>query len=544
MKYFNKTIFAILLATGALSSSCESYLEEENHTAVSLESANKSSEIFDQLLGSVYERARETTTYYQPEMLYTLEDLGTDIVTRNSILSGTSAVNDYVNFNSTVADVEVYWGNQYEVIAAANLTIDNAENVEGLNETTKTIGIGAAKFFRALCYFNLVENFGGVPLVVNQVTPADAEKKYTRDSEEDVYAQILLDLEESLNAVEETPADYGIISKDAVRHLTSKVLLTRAYKSFAAPTDFTDAADLAEIVIANHDLVPTFDELTAISNQRNSEVIFSYLFGGDVISRGWGNSRHQMYKFDYFNYPGMTRGNKGLNSALTPFFYSLFSEEDERAEATYRRAIYAEVDYVKNINGTDVTVTAGDTAIYFPKTAWSQAAIDAARYKVINPGTYFQNDGVTSVHYPMFKKFDDPTTPFAYTDQESAGQRDMVMMRSGEAYLIAAEAYLGASDPVTAAARLTTIRSRAGLITPVLSTEVTLDFILDERARELVGEVNRWMDLKRTGKLIERTLEHNPHAKFNNALNEKNLLRPIPQVEIDNSGGNINQNPI
>ncbi|MDO3695636.1 RagB/SusD family nutrient uptake outer membrane protein [Wenyingzhuangia sp. chi5] len=544
MKYINKTIFTILLAAGAISSSCESYLEEENYTAVSLESANKSSDIFDQLVGSVYERARETTTYYQPEMMYALEDVGTDIVTRGAILSGTDPINDYVNFNSTNNVVRVYWGNQYKVIASANLAIDNAVNIQGLEESAKNTGIGEAKFFRALSYFNLVENFGGVPLIINQVTPADTEIKYSRSTEEQVYTQILKDLNEALLAVDETPDDYGRVSKDAVRHIMSKVLLTRAYKSFADVNDFTEAAALAETVIANHDLVATFPDLIDINNQRNSEVVFSYLFGSDPVSRGWGNSRHQLYKFDYFNYPGMTRGNKGIGPAPTPFFYSLFGEDDERAEATYRRAIYAEKNYVKNIAGTDVTVVAGDTAIYFPKTAWSQTAIDAARYKVINPGTYFENDGITSVHYPMFKKFDDPSTPFAYTDQESAGQRDMVMMRSGEAYLIAAEAYLGASNPTTAAARLTTLRARAGLTTPVLPTEVTLDFILDERARELVGEVNRWMDLKRTGKLIERTLMHNPHAKFNNALNAKNLLRPIPQVEIDNSGGNITQNPI
>jgi hypothetical protein len=119
----------------------------------------------------------------------------------------------------------------------------------------------------------------------------------------------------------------------------------------------------------------------------------------------------------------------------------------------------------------------------------------------------------------------------------------MVMMRSGEAYLIAAEAYLKSSNATTAAARLTTLRARACLVTPVTAGQVTLDFILDERARELIGEVNRWMDLKRTGKLIERTLLYNPHAAMNNALKAKHLLRPIPQYEIDNTHGSITQNP-
>ncbi len=142
----------------------------------------------------------------------------------------------------------------------------------------------------------------------------------------------------------------------------------------------------------------------------------------------------------------------------------------------------------------------------------------------------------------MFKKFDDPTVSFTQPDQPSWGERDMVMMRSGEAYLLAAEAYLKSSNTTTAAQRLTELRTRAGLTTAVEPGDVTIDFILDERARELTGEVNRWMDLKRTGKLVERTLAHNPHAAFNNALNSKHLLRPIPQTEIDNSGNSITQN--
>ena len=69
-----------------------------------------------------------------------------------------------------------------------------------------------------------------------------------------------------------------------------------------------------------------------------------------------------------------------------------------------------------------------------------------------------------------------------------------------------------------------------------------LDFILDERARELAGEVSRWLDLKRTGKLIERVLAHNPHAALNNAIEPRHLVRPIPQAEVDLSNGSIRQN--
>ena len=76
----------------------------------------------------------------------------------------------------------------------------------------------------------------------------------------------------------------------------------------------------------------------------------------------------------------------------------------------------------------------------------------------------------------------------------------------------------------------------------VASSDVNIDFILDERARELVGEYKRWMDLKRTGKLIERTLAHNNLAARENKMDEHILVRPIPQSVIDQTEGEISQN--
>jgi hypothetical protein len=544
MKYSNYKIIGILLTASILGTACDSYLEEENRSSVTIASAASDPKTFDQLVATVYERARTTTTRYAPDMYYSFEDLGTDIVTRGTALSGISDLNDYVELNSFNGVTHTYWANQYNIISATNIAIDNADVIIGIAPAVKTAGVGEAKFFRAMSYFNLVENYGGVPLILNQVTTTSRD--YTRATEEAVYTQIVKDLEDALTGVNETPTVYGRVTKDAVRHFMSKVLLTKGYKPFGVPADFTTAATLAETIISKHALVSTFTSLTSITNQRNSEVIFSYLFGSSPLSRGWGNSKHQLYKFPYYDYPGMTRGNlyqKGLEPLPTLFFYNLFDDNDQRADATFRREILADKAFTTTVNGSPVTVNAGSRAIFFPKVAWTAAEIAAVPYKVINPDKYFVVDGITNAHTPMFKKFDEPGVPFKQPNELSEGTRDMVVMRSGEAYLIAAEAYLKASNPTTAAARLSTLRARAGLTTTVTSGQVTLDFILDERARELVGEANRWMDLKRTGKLIERVLLHNPHAKMNNALKTKHLLRPIPQYEIDNTYKSITQNP-
>ena len=71
---------------------------------------------------------------------------------------------------------------------------------------------------------------------------------------------------------------------------------------------------------------------------------------------------------------------------------------------------------------------------------------------------------------------------------------------------------------------------------------VTIDMILDERSRELMGEYNRWYDLKRTETLIDRTMKHNPWTKASGSISAKHYLRPIPQQEIDLASNDLSQN--
>ena len=131
---------------------------------------------------------------------------------------------------------------------------------------------------------------------------------------------------------------------------------------------------------------------------------------------------------------------------------------------------------------------------------------------------------------------------------------DVSCARLGEAYLIAAEAYLMQNDKTNAAKMIKTLRSRPGTIKPgfeadmaVSENDMTIDFILDERARELAGEYVRWTDLKRTHKLIEyvKAYQEDPVQASNlqGPDGKYKILRPIPQKAIDLNKAEIQQNP-
>ena len=114
-----------------------------------------------------------------------------------------------------------------------------------------------------------------------------------------------------------------------------------------------------------------------------------------------------------------------------------------------------------------------------------------------------------------------------------------------------------AGDQPTAMARTNEVRKRAERVAGSLvltdPAAVTIDFILDERARELVGEYHRWMDLKRVGKLVERNELYNTPLRtkyanngidaFAGAGGARKILRPIPQRALDLNKAEIEQNP-
>jgi hypothetical protein len=545
MKLVNKIL--LLLTSFIIFSACESYIEEDIFSDITSENFIDENNA-DQLVVGVYAQLREV--YKQ----YSFHFYGTDIFTiKDDVPSGFNPENDYFGLTSSAGNS--IWSTNYSVIARANIAVNRMQTQitwsDG-NLGKRDYAIAQAKALRALSYFNLVQQYGGVVLELDETLGIRSD--YTRSSEEETFALIISELEAAIPNLIDNP-ETGRFSKRAAQHLLAKVYLTRAYKSFSSGSDFATAASLAETAIGSYDIrSQSFAQVFDFDNQVNDEVLFAVQWGSSGIAEDRDNTKHSLFMNQVFNYPGVNRTTtpyavSGGGYMPTPFFYSLFTDDDTREAATIHRVILADVN---EPNGPD-NIAAGDTVVFYPKESLSEAELKDRlnRYWVYQPDQYLFGrpsdiEGVNYLYtinpeltnFPIFKKFDDQDF-----NENGEGSRDTFVFRVAETHLIAAEAYLGAGDATNGLSHLNRVRERATGNSDEYST-LTIDNILNERALELAGEENRWTTLKRTGKLQERINLYNPHVVDHGAFDPSiHLLRPIPSSELQLSDGSLVQNP-
>lgn len=194
-----------------------------------------------------------------------------------------------------------------------------------------------------------------------------------------------------------------------------------------------------------------------------------------------------------------------------------------------------------NSRGIGYTLTSGvDTAVWMP----DFEVTGAPQFNGTTPfkGIIIPPSMWTNSYFPSVKKFMDPSRGTNFNDPST---RPVVIYRFSDVYLIAAEAAFKANDLTNAANMINVVRQRAAYRKTntsaqnataaanmtIIPSQVTLDFILDERSREFFGEWQRWIDLVRTRTLITRVKAWNPEAAP--YIKDFHLLRPIPQDEID-----------
>ena len=544
-----KKILVIIGIIVTTLSSCSNFIEEESLSNVPADETYKTASGFELLINSDY--ARLKAIYGGDPWLFCA---GTDMYAEGRTPEP-AGLSQYTILIPSSTGVEQLYNSCYQQIQSVNKTMYYSALTEQ-NSNLSTL-VGEARFLRANAYFLLVQTYGGVPIVNDHVTSPILS--FTRNTAEEVYTQIITDLEAALASVGTAAyATNGKVNKRAVNDLLAKVYLTKGYESFGSAADFTKAATYAEAAIAGQKLTIAFDQLFKPGNDLNAETIFSVQYDKNSTSTSpttLGNN--QFYYFSSYLGGSETKGGAPLRSynlCPTGYALSLYKQGDKRRDATFMTTVYE--NYYDFFRKPTELATLKIKHFYEP--SWFTAADRTAKQTELstrwqtgsNVANGYHNWGTYSAEYTQtknidyvtipVKKFDDPelTTP---SSTGPVSTRDIIVSRLSETYLVAAEAYLKAGDPATGLARLNEVRKRAGVADATLA-EFDINYILDERGRELLGEYHRWFDLKRTGTLVARASAHHYKIKVANFVGvggALKILRPIPQQALD-----LNQNKL
>jgi hypothetical protein len=469
---------------------------------------------------------------------------GTDMVINGQT---TSAMFPYVNnetMNSTDFSANYYWTSAYSSITNINLLIAATQDpsVTGATVSNKAYVGAEAKFYRAYLYNFLVTLWGQVPLVTQPITGVKVD--FVRASTDSVNAQIVKDLTDAIGVL---PMAGGVRKEGRPSIGMCQQLLAEVYLRMNKP-DLAEAQCHNVINSGAYSLINArygvktsqpgdyYSDMFLVGNQRrsqgNKEAIWiieeDVNTPGGATTTGVNPSEDQHRRMWVPYYAGITNmvicdslGGRGIGRFRLSnwMLYGLYDQFDMRNSIYSIRRTLRYNDPTKPNYGQQLTIANGDTV-------WHIAPY-STKWNNFNPADV---NG-----YSTFK--------------------DQPMMRLGETYLLMAEAQFRQGNLTNAAASINVLRQRAYPDYPahgqVQPSDITLDFILDERARELVAEENRRMTLVRTGTLVERV------TNYLNAYNTgagqqvtgltnvttRNGLLPVPQTAIDlNKGAVLTQN--
>ena len=511
---------------------------------------------FESVINAAYTPLR---SHWALERGATMTVFGTDEYTKGADGSY-KFFNDYTaQLNGDVDYIRDTWRDLYQGINTANTVIELAKTVD-LPQSTRDLRAGEAKFLRALYYFTLVRTYGDIPLPLapTPVTLGADATATNREPTAKVYEQIIADLLAAEAALPDKAAQFGRADRPAAQHLLGEVYLTRAGTGGAGTADLGLAATKLAAVANNprFSLVPRYRDLWTMGNEVNSEVVWSIQYTSDPLTTGAGNKLHLYFTSAYDIEPGMQRdilnGRPFRRFRPTVWQLGLWDRtKDARYEDMYKVVwISNNANSIPKDAAGKPKFTVGDTAIYMPGLATIPAAMrNATRYKLYGENEY------TDAMFPTLNKYLDPTR--TSTNQEE-GQRDHPLMRLANTYLMLAEALIRDGKVTEGLVWLNKVRTRAAKPGQEAAMQVTaadlatsksgadpIEFILDERSRELTGETTRWFDLKRTGRLVgplSRVKKWNTAAAGN--IQDFHALRPLPNTELQNSTGtNMKQNP-
>jgi hypothetical protein len=449
--------------------SCTKQLNEEPRLTAT-ENFYETAQEAEAGIGAIYAPLRGETVlpYYQ-----TLQEcLGDIIIGNNSWLP----LNDYNKLDAANSNrTNYFWQQFYLSIRNANLIIQKIPQSSTLNEQEKAKYVAEAKFMRALLYFNMVRNWGGIPLRTEQNLD---EINLERANPEAVYNQILSDLKDAETNLPISGAQPGRATKWAAKSVLADVYLQQKM--------FKEAMDMADEVITSN----AFSLVVVKPNQPDD---FLNLFGPEPVS-----TTEEIFSIKYMRQTGQANGMTRFEGhPNTPYangggYFSFFSDPT-------RSNVFKD---------------------------WDRA--DLRRQYSVYPYLIGRGDSTY-----LYKKFQDRQAI------SGSGANDYPWYRYADVLMIFAEAANEVNNgPTTAAMEaINQIRRRAyGLVPTETSSKdyklsdydkiSFLNLIIKERGYETVLEGKRWLELKRLN-IVKSKIQSSKGITVQDIV----LLWPIPQNE-------------
>lgn len=464
------------------------------------------------------------------------------------------------------------WNNAYNQIRNANVVISRIDDPEWKSEADKNEILAEAYFHRAYWYYRLVHQFGDVPFLNKEYTEPKID--FYTHSRKTILNKIQSDME---FAVQWLPlvVEPGKVNRAAGNHLLTKIYL--------ANSNF-DGAITASSAVIN-------DGIHSLMTQRFGKYASNPYY--NVI---WDlhqkenksapeNKEGLLVVQDKYGFPDaeVSGGTAAMRNYVPTWWHNQYLKDaNGKAACTDARGNWQIIKLGRGVGYARPTN-------YTAYEVWLNCGTDLRHDTIINwfPMDEMRHNNPASKFYgqPLTTKYTNPIDtfqawfPFPYykvyvadeevPDQPNGGHSDWYIFRLAETYLLRAEAYIWKNDKAKAAADVNKVRERAKA-PPVSVSDISLEYILDERIRELYAESPRKTELTRISFIMaDNNLNgyslQNFHQKsywwdrvqaknnfynigFSWGINEfkiaaYHVLWPIPQDVIDdNQGGIINQN--
>ncbi|PKP10142.1 MAG: hypothetical protein CVU09_08420 [Bacteroidetes bacterium HGW-Bacteroidetes-4] len=592
--------------------SCEDFLEADNNSAITADEMFSTQEGYENLVNQAYFSLRsiynDPAIYCAGTDLYVgIRAAGDQTLEGYTLTSDNGTVKElYIDLYAVInaANAVLYYADKSEAFAEKALRQEEARFIRAYAYYVLSQQFGRVPIIKD--YINTAENY--YPRTTLEETYQFIIDELVELSNSTLLSEVDKTGRASKQAAKALLAKaYLAAGWDLETSLSDARTGTFSINS----TSYFDLAAATAKQVANAvPLTLPFEDKWSPDNEQNDEVIFAIQWDrATSLDQNKGGYSHQN---DFGTYLGATAtlGMKFVNSNLNPTTktYYLYNADDARYNGTFMTTIYNYIKvendgnwgkqgYWAYYNAAEEAKATMGIAFHYP--AWYVSDQEIADYQTANTSQFvsdgmqnisqiirtsapirwikYKKDGTldtdeTDLDYnqalarvgaiPPIKKFDDPRTTVTATTGDGS-YRDFVALNISDIYLVAAEAYLMAGNEGEALNYLNQVRARAGASQLVsfasyqrydpneeayVSADQNIDVILDERARELLGEYHRWMDLRRTRQLVKYNEKWNVNFVYSNIVGgDGNIkwLRPIPADEVGLNTGisSSDQNP-